>query len=179
MYLPTNLNYNYNLVYISYILLFIAVAFFMGSSSSKKRLYYIIGTMFFFSSMVYAVIFYIYDLVYSFSLHNIPIDIVFILLHYNGSLLLGFLCMIIFSSFSILIDYNMLKISKSIQQIIWFIVSVFVNFCILYHIAAWNSNPVSETLLILTLVDSLENYMYFPFIYFLFIEGKHCNRKNS
>lgn len=96
MYLPSNPNYH--LVNISYILLLIAfiiafvIAFFVKSSSPKKRLCHIGGTIFFICSMTYASLFHIYDLIFSFSAKNIPIDAAFIL-QQNGSLFFGFLCM--------------------------------------------------------------------------------------
>ena len=182
MYLPSNPNYH--LVNISYILLLIAfiiafvIAFFVKSSSPKKRLCHIGGTIFFICSMTYASLFHIYDLIFSFSAKNIPIDAAFIL-QQNGSLFFGFLCMGFFSVFSILIDYKKIKLSQPLRHALWLAVSVCVILCTWYYVFI-RVNPTDiDTGLILFLVDSLEDYMYLPFFYFVTVEGEYCKKRNA
>lgn len=152
--------------------------FFVKSSSPKKRLCHIGGTIFFICSMTYASLFHIYDLMFSFSAKNISIDAAFIL-QQNGGLFFGFLCMGAFSVFSILIDYKKIKLSQPLRHALWLAVSVLFTLCTWYYIFIRVHPTDIDTGLILFLVDSLEDYMYLPFMYFVFVEGEYCKKRNA
>ena len=177
MYVPTNPHHD--LECISYILLTLAIIFFLWDHYRKNRLYHMLSALFFVASIVYAILFYLQDLHYIFSTQNMEIAVSFIL-QQNGSLFLSFVVMSLFALFSVLIDYNILTISETMRKGLWLSVCILAISGSWYHI--WQHTPLGfgiamDTALLLPLAPSLENYMLFSFIYFCFIEGGYCNKR--
>ena len=173
MYVPTNPHHD--LECISYILLTLAIIFFLWDHYRKNRLYHMLSALFF----VAAILFYLQDLHYIFSTQNMEIAVSFIL-QQNGSLFLSFVVMSLFALFSVLIDYNILTISETMRKGLWLSVCILAISGSWYHI--WQHTPLGfgiamDTALLLHLAPSLENYMLFSFIYFCFMEGGYCNKR--
>lgn len=177
MYVPTNPHHD--LECISYILLTLAIIFFLWDHYRKNRLYHMLSALFFVASIVYAILFYLQDLHYIFSTQNMEIAVSSIL-QQNGSLFLSFVVMSLFALFSVLIDYNILTISETMRKGLWLGVCILAISGSWYHI--WHHTPLGfgiamDTALLLHLAPSLENYMLFSFIYFCFMEGGYCNKR--
>ncbi len=177
MYVPTNPHHD--LECISYILLTLAIIFFLWDHYRKNRLYHMLSALFFVASIVYAILFYLQDLHYIFSTQNMEIAVSFIL-QQNGSLFLSFVVMSLFALFSVLIDYNILTISETMRKGLWLGVCILAISGSWYHI--WQHTPLGfgiamDTALLLHLAPSLENYMLFSFISFCFMEGGYCNKR--
>lgn len=177
MYVPTNPHHD--LECISYILLTLAIIFFLWDHYRKNRLYHMLSALFFVASIVYAILFYLQDLHYIFSTQNMEIAVSFIL-QQNGSLFLSFVVMSLFALFSVLIDYNILPISETMRKGLWLGVCILAISGSWYHI--WQHTPLGfgiamDTALLLHLAPSLENYMLFSFISFCFMEGGYCNKR--
>lgn len=177
MYVPTNPHHD--LECISYILLTLAIIFFLWDHYRKNRLYHMLSALFFVASIVYAILFYLQDLHYIFSTQNMEIAVSFIL-QQNGSLFLSFVVMSLFALFSVLIDYNILTISETMRKGLWLGVCILAISGSWYHI--WHHTPLGfgiamDTALLLHLAPSLENYMLFSFISFCFMEGGYCNKR--
>ena len=177
MYVPTNPHHD--LECISYILLTLAIIFFLWDHYRKNRLYHMLSALFFVASIVYAILFYLQDLHYIFSTQNMEIAVSFIL-QQNGSLFLSFVVMSLFALFSVLIAYNILTISETMRKGLWLSVCILAISGSWYHI--WQHTPLGfgiamDTALLLHLAPSLENYMLFSFIYFCFMEGGYCNKR--
>ena len=177
MYVPTNPHHD--LECISYILLTLAIIFFLWDHYRKNRLYHMLSALFFVASIVYAILFYLQDLHYIFSTQNMEIAVRFIL-QQNGSLFLSCVVMSLFALFSVLIDYNILTISETMRKGLWLGVCILAISGSWYHI--WQHTPLGfgiamDTALLLHLAPSLENYMLFSFISFCFMEGGYCNKR--
>ncbi len=177
MYVPTNPHHD--LECISYILLTLAIIFFLWDHYRKNRLYHMLSALFFVASIVYAILFYLQNLHYIFSTQNMEIAVSFIL-QQNGSLFLSFVVMSLFALFSVLIDYNILTISETMRKGLWLGVCILAISGSWYHI--WQHTPLGfgiamDTALLLHLAPSLENYMLFSFISFCFMEGGYCNKR--
>lgn len=177
MYVPTNPHHD--LECISYILLTLAIIFFLWDHYRKNRLYHMLSALFFVASIVYAILFYLQDLHYIFSTQNMEIAVSFIL-QQNGSLFLSFVVMSLFALFSVLIDYNILTISETMRKGLWLGVCILAISGSWYHI--WQHTPLGfgiamDTALLLHLAPSLENYMLFSLIYFCLMEGGYCNKR--
>lgn len=177
MYVPTNPHHD--LECISYILLTLAIIFFLWDHYRKNRLYHMLSALFFVASIVYAILFYLQDLHYIFSTQNMEIAVSFIL-QQNGSLFWSFVVMSLFALFSVLIDYNILTISETMRKGLWLGVCILAISGSWYHI--WQHTPLGfgiamDTALLLHLAPSLENYMLFSFISFCFMEGGYCNKR--
>ena len=177
MYVPTNPHHA--LECISYILLTLAIIFFLWDRYRKKHLYHMLSALFFVASIVYAILFYLQDLHYIFFTQDMEITVSFIL-QQNGSLFLSFVVMSLFSLFSVLIDYKILTISETMRKGLWLGVCILAISCSWYHL--WQHTPLGfgvsvDTALLLYLAPSLENYMLFSLIYFCLMEGGYCNKR--